>query len=111
MFQFSVVQLLYLGIILYFTSWTVLSIVSLSGLIGVLLETSTIWSIMGFEEKLENGRYERVRPIILGMQIVVGRIVLYELTRHSDHHYTASKKYQVLDHHEEAQNCRLDIQL
>jgi alkane 1-monooxygenase len=29
-----------------------------------------------------------------------GRIILYELTRHSDHHYKASRKYQILQHHE-----------
>ena len=28
---------------------------------------------------------------------VVGRLVLYELTRHSDHHFISSKKYQVLE--------------
>jgi alkane 1-monooxygenase len=105
MFQFSVVQLLYLGIILYFTSWTVLSIVSLSGLIGVLLlETINYLEHYGLRrKKLENGRYERVRPIhSWNANYQFGRIVLYELTRHSDHHYIASKKYQVLDHHEEA---------
>ena len=26
--------------------------------------------------------------------------MLYELTRHSDHHYRAHKKYQVLEYHE-----------
>ena len=31
----------------------------------------------------------------------IGRITLYELTRHSDHHYKSSKKYQVLDNHKE----------
>jgi alkane 1-monooxygenase len=30
----------------------------------------------------------------------LGRILLYELTRHSDHHYRASKKYQILAYHE-----------
>jgi len=33
---------------------------------------------------------------------VVGRIVLYELTRHSDHHYRASKKYQILESKDES---------
>jgi len=28
----------------------------------------------------------------------LGRIFLYELTRHSDHHYKASRKYQILRH-------------
>ncbi|NNC61176.1 MAG: hypothetical protein HKO11_02485, partial [Eudoraea sp.] len=32
----------------------------------------------------------------------MGRIILYELTRHSDHHYISSKKYQVLDCHEDS---------
>ena len=27
----------------------------------------------------------------------IGRITLYELTRHSDHHFKSSKKYQVLE--------------
>ena len=27
----------------------------------------------------------------------MGRLVLYELTRHSDHHLISSKKYQVLE--------------
>jgi len=33
---------------------------------------------------------------------VLGRLMLFELSRHSDHHYLASRKYQVLRHHEEA---------
>jgi alkane 1-monooxygenase len=28
--------------------------------------------------------------------------MLFELSRHSDHHYKASRKYQVLKHYEEA---------
>jgi alkane 1-monooxygenase len=31
---------------------------------------------------------------------MLGRILLYELTRHSDHHYRAQKKYQILEYHE-----------
>ena len=27
--------------------------------------------------------------------------MLFELTRHSDHHYKASRKYQLLKHHDE----------
>ena len=33
---------------------------------------------------------------------IIGLIVLYELTRHSDHHFKASKKHQVLEHKEES---------
>lgn len=33
---------------------------------------------------------------------VLGRLMLFELSRHSDHHYMASRKYQVLRHHDDA---------
>lgn len=33
---------------------------------------------------------------------VLGRILLLELSRHSDHHYKASKKYQLLNHIDES---------
>jgi alkane 1-monooxygenase len=32
----------------------------------------------------------------------LGRIFLYELTRHSDHHYKATRKYQILRHTDES---------
>lgn len=51
--------------------------------------------------KTESGRYERVKEIhSWNSNHVVGRIVLYELTRHSDHHYKSSKKYQILECYE-----------
>ena len=53
--------------------------------------------------KNASGRYERVQKIhSWNSNHVVGRIILYELTRHSDHHYKSSKKYQVLESHEES---------
>lgn len=105
MIQFTIAQVIYLGLVYYFTSWSSLVIIVLSGFIGILLlETINYLEHYGLRrKKLENGRYERVRPIhSWNANYQFGRIVLYELTRHSDHHYLASKKYQVLDHHEEA---------
>ena len=53
--------------------------------------------------KTDSGRYEIVRPHhSWNSNFNIGRITLYELTRHSDHHYRAAKKYQVLDSHEES---------
>ena len=53
--------------------------------------------------KLPSGRYERVREIhSWNSNHIIGRIILYELTRHSDHHFKSSKKYQVLDYHEQS---------
>ena len=54
-------------------------------------------------QKLDSGRYERVQPHhSWNSNSHIGRIVLYELTRHSDHHYKSAKKYQVLNSHEES---------
>ena len=43
------------------------------------------------------GRYEPVQPHhSWNSDHELGRIVLYELTRHSDHHFRAARKYQIL---------------
>ena len=53
--------------------------------------------------KKVNGRYEKVQTIhSWNSNHFVGRIVLYELTRHSDHHYRTSKKYQILENKNES---------
>jgi alkane 1-monooxygenase len=33
---------------------------------------------------------------------VIGRVILFELTRHSDHHFSGSKPYQVLKSKDES---------
>jgi len=51
--------------------------------------------------KGSSGRYERVQPYhSWNSNFNIGRIVLYELTRHSDHHYKSTKKYQILESYE-----------
>ncbi len=51
----------------------------------------------------ERGRPERVRPEhSWNSDHVVSRMFLFELSRHSDHHATASRKYQVLRSFEES---------
>ncbi len=53
--------------------------------------------------KKGSGRYERVKEMhSWNSNHIIGRIVLYELTRHSDHHYKSIKKYQLLDCHEDS---------
>ncbi|MBK7345032.1 MAG: alkane 1-monooxygenase [Saprospiraceae bacterium] len=72
-----------------------------SGLIGILLlETINYIEHYGLRRKQdENGQYEQVRPWhSWNSDHELGRIFLYELTRHSDHHYRASRKYQLLRH-------------
>ncbi len=65
----------------------------------LLLETINYIEHYGLERKLLNsGRYERVQAHhSWNSNHVIGRMVLYELTRHSDHHFRANKKYQLLE--------------
>ena len=70
----------------------------------LLLETVNYIEHYGLlRKKKESGRYERVMEIhSWNSNHVIGRIMLYELTRHSDHHYKTSKKYQVLACHDDS---------
>lgn len=105
MFWFTVLQLTYLVTIVYFFGTLGFIFVLASAVVSfLLLETINYIEHYGLQrKKLASGRYERVREIhSWNSNHVIGRIVLYELTRHSDHHYKASKKYQLLDCHEES---------
>lgn len=70
-----------------------------SALVGILmLETVNYIEHYGLMRKeTAPGRYERVQPWhSWNSDYALGRIILFELTRHSDHHYKASRKYQIL---------------
>jgi alkane 1-monooxygenase len=74
-------------------------------MIGIsLLETVNYIEHYGLvREKKENGSYERVRRWhSWNSNHVLGRIVLFELSRHSDHHFKADRPYQLLESHEES---------
>lgn len=97
-------------------SMLLLSVYLLFGLIGligfltssiigiILLETVNYIEHYGLIRKQhQNGMYERVQPWhSWNSDFPIGRIILFELTRHSDHHYKGSKKYQTLQHLEES---------
>ncbi len=103
MFWFVILQVAYVGSIFLFFGTTALWVAIVIGLIGaVLLETINYIEHYGLSRnKTSSGRYERMQEIhSWNSNHVLGRIILYELTRHSDHHYRAHKKYQLLDCHE-----------
>ncbi len=105
MLVFHFVELIYISLIGFFFGIQILGWVVLAGVIGfLLLETINYVEHYGLRrELLPSGNYEPVKPRhSWNANQELGRIMLYELTRHSDHHYLASKKYQVLDHHEES---------
>jgi alkane 1-monooxygenase len=54
-------------------------------------------------KKLSSGNFERVNPShSWNSNHIIGRIFLYELTRHADHHYKASRKFQILRHKDDS---------
>ena len=100
LFQISFLAFVYYNFGLYLTLLSILmSIISF-----LFLETINYVEHYGLLRKKEpSGRYERVKPHhSWNSNHTIGRIVLYELTRHSDHHFKSSKKYQVL---ESLENC------
>jgi len=103
MFWYLIIQAMYLVLIWYIFGLTGMLFALGAAIVGfLLLETVNYIEHYGLlRKKLPSGRYERVKEIhSWNSNHVVGRIVLYELTRHSDHHYKSSKKYQILDYHD-----------
>jgi alkane 1-monooxygenase len=94
-----------LGIIVYFFGLTILFCYLASAMIGILLlESVNYIEHYGLQRKETTpGSYERTQPWhSWNSNHVLGRIMLFELSRHSDHHYVASRKYQLLRHMEGA---------
>ncbi len=105
MFWYVIIELGFLLAVYFLFGLPGVAFVIGAGIVGfLLLETVNYIEHYGLlRKKLPSGRYERVREIhSWNSNHIIGRIVLYELTRHSDHHYKSSKKYQLLDCHEES---------
>ena len=105
MLWYSFFQVIYLILIYVVFGYTGFVFALFSAMTGfVLLETVNYIEHYGLLRlKTASGRYERVKEThSWNSNHVIGRIILYELTRHSDHHYKTSKKYQVLDCHEDS---------
>lgn len=70
----------------------------------LLLETVNYIEHYGLMRKeISPGRYEKVKPHhSWNSNHTLGRLLLFELTRHSDHHYNAGRKYQILRHFDDA---------
>ncbi|MDX1471583.1 MAG: alkane 1-monooxygenase [Flavobacteriaceae bacterium] len=105
MLYYVIIQALYIiGVwVLFGPKGVIFAIIA--AIVGMLLlETVNYLEHYGLlRKKLDSGRYERVKEIhSWNSNHIMGRIVLYELTRHSDHHYKSNKKYQLLDCHEDS---------
>lgn len=105
MFWSTLLQAGYLALVFFVFGWPGLAVALGSALVGMLLlETVNYIEHYGLmRSRLPSGRYERVGARhSWNSNHVMGRIVLYELTRHSDHHYKSAKKYQLLEYRDEA---------
>jgi alkane 1-monooxygenase len=67
----------------------------------LLLETVNYIEHYGLaRKKVSDHRFEDTQPQhSWNSNHVVGRLMLFELSRHADHHYQPAKKYQTLNHH------------
>lgn len=88
---------------LFFGTTTLLFFLS-GALMGILLlETVNYIEHYGLRRKKNGTNYERTMPIhSWNSNHPIGRLLLLELSRHSDHHYLASRKYQTLRHFDES---------
>lgn len=103
MLWYTLIQISYLICIYFFFGSIGLVVALLAGIVGfLLLETINYIEHYGLKRNLlSSGRYERVsEKHSWNSNHILGRIMLYELTRHSDHHYKSQKKYQVLEYHD-----------
>jgi alkane 1-monooxygenase len=103
MLLYQLIQLSFVGLIFILFGWLPALLFIAAALNGILLlETVNYIEHYGLERKaLGEGKYERAMPEhSWNSNHVIGRVMLFELSRHSDHHYLASRKYQVLRHHE-----------
>ncbi|WP_408048106.1 alkane 1-monooxygenase [Tenacibaculum halocynthiae] len=99
MLIYTFCNIILLGSLFFFLGLKMLLIFLITAIIGILLlETVNYIEHYGLlRKKNERGRYERVkRTHSWNSDHVIGKTMLFNLSRHSDHHYNGSKHYQLL---------------
>jgi len=97
--QYACWQMAYLIIIAAVSGIFAALICMLTAIVSILLlESINYIEHYGLlRKKGTSGNYEPVQTFhSWNSDHVLGRMILYELTRHSDHHYKSNKKYQIL---------------
>ena len=102
MLRFQIIQIAFVLVIYFVFGLMPMIYFLISAAMGILLlETVNYIEHYGLRRKMKNNNYERTMPIhSWNSNHPIGRLVLLELSRHSDHHFIASRKYQVLRHHD-----------
>jgi alkane 1-monooxygenase len=99
MIQFMIVQSAFSFLIFYLFGFEYLILFLIVAFLSFsLLEVVNYLEHYGLErQKKSNGRYEKVtHHHSWNSDHILSRMFLFELTRHSDHHAVASRKYQIL---------------
>jgi alkane 1-monooxygenase len=107
MVVYTIAQSILLGLIFWFFGKSGLNAFLGASVFGiVLLETVNYIEHYGLtRQQKPNGSYELVkRHHSWNSNHLLGRVILFELTRHSEHHYKPDKPYQQLNRHESAPN-------
>lgn len=99
MIRFTLLQILVMGTVAFFFGLPVLLYYLAAAVIGfLLLETVNYIEHYGLtREKVSEFRYEDASPEhSWNSDHQMGRSLLFELSRHSDHHFQPAKRYQIL---------------
>jgi alkane 1-monooxygenase len=104
-FHYIVYELLFVILIYFIFSLTALFFFIIQSLIAIsLLEIINYIEHYGLlRKKQENGKYERPKPVhSWNSSKRLTNWYLFNLQRHSDHHYRPGRRYQILRHFEES---------
>ena len=96
-----IAQLAFLAGVVLIAGWGSLVLYLIAALIGITaLESVNYIEHYGLiRKRMASGRYEPMTEIhSWNSNHELGRIMLFELVRHADHHYQTSRKYQTLRH-------------
>lgn len=104
MIQFQLLQLLFLSVLLVLFGLKITVAYICAAGIGILmLETVNYIEHYGLSRAKKGNRYERTKPIhSWNSNHPIGRLIMLELSRHSDHHFLSTRKYQILRHFDES---------
>jgi alkane 1-monooxygenase len=105
MLLFQIIQITFVLVILNFFGIKIAILFMVAALIGgLLLESVNYIEHYGLSRtQTSEQQFERVQPHhSWNSNHIIGRLMLFELSRHSDHHYLASRKYQILRSFENA---------
>jgi len=105
MIQFQIIQIAFVAFIGIVFGWIPMLCFIASAIFGfLLLETVNYIEHYGLRrQKNEHDGWEKTLPThSWNSDHAFGRILLFELTRHSDHHYIANRPYQILRHFDES---------